>query len=338
MCRSRFPLATIAVLALALQCAAPVRSVRPCDELTIGSAATGETPPADPQRIAQLIAELNAEDFSTRQSAHEALVKIGEPALPLLHAAARSDSAEVRFRADAIIRELQHRALLAGFRRMGQTDDERIDLDEGMWLIARILDPLSRREELDRRLDELAAGVRKRLGEGVDPRTAPPREVVDAVVHVVFVDEGFTGNRADYDNPHNSSLAHVLEQKKGLPILLSHLVVSVGERLEVPLVGLQVPSRYMLKYDGAKAPKGQPADDIVIDAYGDGKILTLDELKALVPSFDPATHLAPSSRRATLTRMLRNLANDLQQAGRHEEAQQVERYLLLCDEAIPAAP
>jgi regulator of sirC expression with transglutaminase-like and TPR domain len=169
------------------------------------------------------------------------------------------------------------------------------------------------------------------LGKDVDPRTVPPRQAVEAILDVVFKEEGFTGARSDYDNPRNSSLAYVLEQKKGLPILLSHMVVSIGRRMDLPLVGLQVPSRYMLKYDGSQAPPGQPRDDVVVDAYGDGKILTLEELKTLVPTFDPATHLAPSGRRATLTRMLRNLVNDLQQAGRHDESRQVAEYLAICD-------
>jgi len=152
---------------------------------------------------------------------------------------------------------------------------------------------------------------------------------------VIFVEEGFTGNHTDYDNPLNSSLAYVLEQKKGLPILLSHVVVSVGARLEVPLVGLQVPGRYMLKYDGARAPPGRPGENLVIDAYGGGKVLTLDELKELIPGFDAELHLLPSSRRATIARMLRNLSNDLQQAGRHSEARDVDRYLALC---VPPTP
>lgn len=298
-------------------------------------AAGEERPAADPQLIARLVTQLDADEFSTRQSAHDRLTAIGTPALPRLLDAVETGSTEARYRADSIVREVQRRELLKGFRRITESDDQDIDLDEGMWLISRILDPLTKREPLEQQLDELASRVRRRLGEDVNLRRASPREVVDAIVHVVFVDGGFTGNHADYDNPLNSSLAYVLEQKKGLPILLSHVVVSVGERLDVPLVGLQIPGRYMLKYDGARAPPGQPQDDIVIDAYGDGKILSFDELKELVPTFDPMEDLAPSSRRATLARMLRNLYNDLKQSGRHAEAEQVEEYLELCAAVAP---
>jgi regulator of sirC expression with transglutaminase-like and TPR domain len=295
--------------------------------------APGDKSPAqaDEQQIARLIGQLDAEDFSTRQLAHEQLVEIGYPALPQLLAAAKSDSAEKRYRAGAIVEQVKRRSLEQGFRRLAKVPDEQIDLDEGMCLISQILEPSLDRRRIDERLDELAARVRKRLGEGVAPRAAPPREAVEALLHVLFVEEGFAGNRGDYDNPHNSSLAYVLEQKKGLPILLSHLVVSVGSRLDLPLVGLQMPSRYMLKYEGSRAPPDQPRDDIVIDAYGEGKILSLDEIKQLVPTFDPAVHLAPSGRLAALTRMLRNLHGDLLQAGRLDEARQVAQYLAICD-------
>ncbi|MEM7268417.1 MAG: transglutaminase family protein, partial [Pseudomonadota bacterium] len=36
----------------------------------------------------------------------------------------------------------------------------------------------------------------------------------------------------------------VLERKKGLPILLSEIAVAVAGRLDLPIVGLEIPGRY----------------------------------------------------------------------------------------------
>src|SRR5262249_4279930 len=154
--------------------------------------------------------------------------------------------------------------LSADFARFAiEEDDARLDLVEGMWLIARIGDPLVRRDELSRELDALAEAIRRELG-GVDPSVAEPKRVVEAIRRALFGEGGFGGGMVGR-SPDNSFLEHVLRNKRGLPILLSHVVVSVADRLRVPIVGLSMPMRYMVKYDGSRAPAGFAKDDIIFD-------------------------------------------------------------------------
>jgi hypothetical protein len=118
--------------------------------------------------------------------------------------------------------------------------------------------------------------------------------------------------------------------------MLSQVVLAVGRRLDVPLVGLQAPHRYMVKYDGSQAPEGQPRDDIIIiDCYGGGRIVSLAEVKQVVPRFDPEKHLAPSSHAATLTRILANLRFDLGRAKRFNDFAEVSHYYAILEEAAP---
>jgi hypothetical protein len=57
-------------------------------------------------RVHKLIAELDADEFATRQRATEALIKIGVPALAAVREAAKSGSAEVRSRAERVLKRL----------------------------------------------------------------------------------------------------------------------------------------------------------------------------------------------------------------------------------------
>lgn len=61
---------------------------------------------ANPIRIASLIKQLNSRDFFQRESAQGELIKIGSVAKTELETAAKSDSAEVRFRARGILKKL----------------------------------------------------------------------------------------------------------------------------------------------------------------------------------------------------------------------------------------
>ena len=292
----------------------------------------------DTAAIARLVNELDDDSFTIRETAYRKLLEIGLPALPELQAASNSESLEKRQRARQLAAGIQHRLLRAGFVELARQAEKDLDLEQGMWIISRMINPAVRRDDLSRQLDDLAERVRRRLGKEVNPRTADPAKVVDAVRHVLFTDLGFTGNREDYDNPKNSSLAHVLAGRKGLPILLSLVVVSVGKRLHAPFVGVGVPSRFMVKYDGSQAPEGFPKTDIVIDPFGGGTIMTNEALKMSIPAFDPEEHLAPYGNRETLARMLRNLISDFASAKQTAQADLAQEFLSLVESYEDGAP
>jgi regulator of sirC expression with transglutaminase-like and TPR domain len=261
-------------------------------------------------RVRQWIADLGHRRFVIRQTAYEQLVELGEPAFPQLERIAKTGSPEQRYRAREIIRFVHWRTLHSGLVALSKQKDDQLDLEEGMWLISLIVDPQVKREPLQRQLDEMARDLRARLGEEVDPARAEPQVVVDALVAVLKDKYQLAGAHSNYDHPDNSSLDRVLSKKKGLPILLSHIAVSVAERLKVPIVGIPLPGRYMIKYDGARAPAGSPKDDIIIDPFGDWQILTQEGILEVIPRFDPESDLVPSSRHEVIIRMLRNLASD----------------------------
>ncbi len=306
------------------------------------AAEPAKTPIATTDRIRQLITELDDGKFRIRAAAERELLRIGEPVLELLLAAARDGSIEVRVRARRIVHRIHHPRLARGFQKLAQqTDDAKFDLEEGMWLTSLIANPLLKRQDIDRQLDELAAAVRKRLADDSDtgnktpPKQLDPRKVVATFRQVLFVEKGFDGNRADYINPDNSLIDKVLETKKGLPILLSHVVVSVAQRLDLPIVGVQIPGRYMAKYHGPSAPKGFPQEDIVIDAFNGGRPISLTEIKKTIPGFNPQIHLKPSPKLLTLQRMLRNLHAHYIGVGEGQKASQVTIYLRILEAIKP---
>jgi regulator of sirC expression with transglutaminase-like and TPR domain len=147
---------------------------------------------------------------------------------------------------------------------------------------------------------------------------------MEAIRDELFVEQGFRGNRDNYHHPDNSSMARVLATRKGLPILLSHVVVSVGERLEVPIVGLGVPGVYMAKYDGARAPSGYPKDDVIINAF-EGRLMTVAQVREAHGALPPDA-LTPSPKKRTLVRMLTNLSHHYDAIGDPRLASQVIQY------------
>ena len=292
----------------------------------VAGAGGQDAPSLDPHNIARLVALLDAETFEVREQATRELLEVGLPVVEALDSYRNHPSAEVRGRVRLIVDSLTIGVRRRALSEFAMQRDEVLDLERGMWLIARILNPKVKQADLSRQLDAIAARVRKQLEKEPEPARMDPNKAVAALRQVLFVEEGFTGNVQDYENPDNSSLERVLATKKGLPILLSHVTIAVARRADIPIVGVPMSGRYIVKYDGRRAPAGFPQEDIFLHPFEGGRILTDKDLAAEFPG-QTAAMVEPDTKREVLMRMLRNLTNHLETRGKHEQLQQAGELL-----------
>lgn len=184
---------------------------------------------------------------------------------------------------------------------MSQPETE-LSLDEAALLIAAHAYPaLDLAAEL-RKIDALAEGC-----------FAP---TLDALVHHLFVDLEFGGNRRAYYDPRNSFLNDVVARRVGIPISLSVLAIVVGRRLGVPLVGIGLPGHFLLR--------DQVDHDVFVDPFDHGALLdragceqAFRRVQGADASFDPA-FLEPVGSFTILTRMLANLRAIFAAASDHQ--------------------
>jgi regulator of sirC expression with transglutaminase-like and TPR domain len=137
------------------------------------------------------------------------------------------------------------------------------------------------------------------LAEGCD------EDGLDAVRRHLFGRLGFRGNPDDYYDPANSYLDHVRATRRGIPISLSVLTMSVARRRGAELVGVGMPGHFLVR--SAVDP------DLFVDPYGGGALLAPDGARDLFHSLHgaeaafTAEMLAPVGAHAIVTRMLNNL-------------------------------
>lgn len=154
-------------------------------------------------------------------------------------------------------------------------------------------------------LDVVAGTVEGRLGAALDADAAR-----DALSEEVFVRQGFAGNASEYYDPRNSYLNEVIDRRRGIPITLAVVYLSVGRRLGMPVHGVNAPGHFLVRHG-----------ERVLDPFARGRAVTsetlLEQLRQMNVS-DPEAHLqrllsSPPDARAILVRMLGNLkANHLQ--------------------------
>lgn len=217
----------------------------------------------------------------------------------------------------------------ARFREFLARPEERLDLATGALLIALNEYPQLDLELYLGRLDALGRIARQRLVAARDPYQA-----IQALNRLLFQDEGFSPNTADYEDPRNSFLNEVMDRKLGIPISLSVVYLEVAARNRLPLRGVNFPGHFILRYDA-------PDEPIFVDPFHGGRILTRSDLRRLFAAHagndtEPdESHLCTVHPREILFRMLHNLKRIYSRAGDYAKLLWVTDLLMLRDPPVP---
>ena len=174
----------------------------------------------------------------------------------------------------------------------------RYELETGLFLINRVLNPELEIEPVHEALDNLAQRCRE-----IRVASMNPRENLLLLNRVLFHEAGFRGNTEEYDDPLNSCLEAVLKRRKGLPILLSSIYILVGQRLSIDLEPIALPGHFLVGSFKGSEP-------LYVDPFERGRFRNVGELRALLlrrnvsPEF---YHMVPAPVGEVLCRVCRNL-------------------------------
>jgi len=132
-----------------------------------------------------------------------------------------------------------------------------------------------------------------------------PTPTADGVARYLFGTLGFNGNRTAYYDWRNSCLDRVIATRVGIPISLSILMIEVGRRVGVPLVGVGMPAHFLVR--------AADDDNTFYDPFhgpdrldrGDARRLFEEVTSGQAPWRE--SHLDPTSNRDIVIRMLNNL-------------------------------
>jgi regulator of sirC expression with transglutaminase-like and TPR domain len=188
---------------------------------------------------------------------------------------------------------------LAEFAHVVSAAEPALDLAMGTLLIAGVEHPDLVPADSLAHLDRLAAAS------GV----AAERDPVNALHRLrefLFEEEGFAGNAEDYYDPRNSCLNDVLQRRLGIPITLSVVLMEVGRRVGLPIVGVGLPGHFIVRAEVDPEP-------VLLDPFDGGAVVTQERAAHLVACalgrdvpLGPQ-HFATVTKGQILTRMLMNL-------------------------------
>ncbi len=187
------------------------------------------------------------------------------------------------------------------FFSFANLDSDDVQLARGALLIAQSEYGELNIEEYLHQLDEMADVVRERIQE-----TTLPEQHITELNQYLFQEKGFTGNTDNYYGLGNNFLNFVLDKKTGIPITLGVVYIEVGRRAGLPLVGVNFPGHFLVRYQREHL-------DILLDVFENGSFMCEDALQAKLQETlgDSASlesnMLAEATDKEILARILRNL-------------------------------
>ncbi|WP_170157269.1 trypsin-like peptidase domain-containing protein [Roseimicrobium gellanilyticum] len=162
-------------------------------------------------------------------------------------------------------------------------------------------------------------------------------KAANRLVDYLFKENGFHGSRNDaIDDPSNSYLNEVLDDREGIPLTLSIVYLELARRLGLQDIhGVSLPGRFMVAYEesvpaeaesketpgkeaakkseAATPPARETKRQVYLDLFDGGKTLTSVEAEQLIVQSTGSEveerHREPATPRAMILRLLHNLTS-----------------------------
>jgi regulator of sirC expression with transglutaminase-like and TPR domain len=266
---------------------------------------------------AALVTLLADDDSSIYQLVRQRILSCGKEAIGWVRPHTLSSDPLLRRRAQEVVQHLARQEADNRFLSFCVSHGEDLDLEEGVWLLARTQYPDINVAAYQALFDSFAGDLRERLA---GART--PANTLRAINAYLFNELGFVGNQEHYYDPENSYMNRVVDRRTGNPISLGTLYWLLGRRLRLPIVGIGMPGHFLCRYQAS-------TEAVFIDAFNRGKLLNRAEC---VRYLQQSAHgfresfLAPISPGRALLRMCANLHQIYSQLELREEEARFQRY------------
>ena len=276
--------------------------------------------PAFTNQVRKLVRPLLHRD-SLETSEIDELVNMGNPTPQAL----RDHAMDLEKKAKEIKRlagEVRERLVIEELAKSLRIEEQgSVDLLRSALLIARLDNENFDLDSYLEKADLLATKIEKSF-----TKSSTQEEKLLILVKQLFGEMGFHGSTLDYHHRSNSYMNEVIDDREGLPITLSILLIELANRLDLPVSGLGLPGHFMAIYKedppGKKSGK-RKSRELLIDSFG-GKIVSREEASRITGVTLDEEDFEPVSNRDIITRMLRNL---IQSAEREEDSVARLRYV-----------
>jgi len=276
------------------------------------------------KEIESLIYLLDDPDPEVQTGVQKRFKEIGEHAVPLLDQY-RSETVRnsEKESISEIIYQITFNNVLDEFSDiLEQGVSNRRQLEYALLTLSKFGNPTLRIQEYQKKLDKLSSQIGSEIA-----YTPSVTEKMQILLQYVFRELRFRGDSSDYHHPDNAYLDRVIDRRKGLPIMLSTVVMFLGRRLNLPFYGVNMPIHFMLMYKTHN-------QDILIDPFDGGTIVTYNQCCYFLKKngIEPRPeHLEKADESDILVRCIRNLKHSYTKNGHDQRVDGLQKILQIAE-------
>jgi regulator of sirC expression with transglutaminase-like and TPR domain len=273
-----------------------------------------------------LINLLDEPDEAAFQVIREQVLLQGMEAVkPLERALENTFSSVVQERIHGIIRKLQQDSLYFEFLNWLTIGSS--DLLQGFILVTKTQYPELDAKKIIITIEQLKVDIWIELNENLTAL-----ENIKVLNHILFDIHHFDGNRSDMLAPQNNYINSLLETKKGSPLSLGMLFIILGQKLGLPLYGVNLPQHFILAYLTEPGIENPTEDDVLfyINPFNKGAVFTRREIELFVGQMKikpDRSFFAPCSNPDIIQRLINNLIFSYNRSGNTEKIEDLENLL-----------
>jgi regulator of sirC expression with transglutaminase-like and TPR domain len=282
----------------------------------------------DRSELNAMISLLEDNDMEIIKAVTESLLSRGTVIVPELERAwEMAPDEKLQERIENLIQTIQFNSVKEDLKRWVQTGSENIL--EGAFYIARFNFPDIKFKIIDDYIEKIKMDVWLEINNNLTAL-----EKIRIINYIIYDLHKFSRNQTDFYSPQNSYINQVIDAKKGNPISLAIIYLSVAWKLGLPIYGVNLPKNFILAFKDESAGRNtaDESGDILfyINPYNKGAVLGRKEIDYFITQqqLEPLqTYFIPCSNRDIIIRLINNLMISYEKSANVKKIDQLKILL-----------
>jgi regulator of sirC expression with transglutaminase-like and TPR domain len=233
------------------------------------------------------------------------------------------------------IEDLVHRLQFENLKReLGQWSKfGHHDLMQGTLLVSRFQYPDLKEDEVIKKIGQYSQDVWLELNQNLTGL-----EKVKVINHILFDTHKLAGNLANVNSADNFFINSLLDSKKGSPLLLGIVYISIAQSLRIPIYGVDLPRHFVLAYTDEimLEPRDVPEGEVLfyINPFNKGAVFTKNEIDLFIKQLKlehKDSYFLPCDNKTIIRRMMNELIYIYEQSGNPGKKDEMTELLEMID-------
>ena len=276
------------------------------------------------KELEALISLLEDPDNQVFDNVSNRLIELGEEVVPPLEKRWEITlKPDLQERIENVIRKIQTNTLKRGMDSW--KSDGGTDLLFGAYLVARFQYPELQYELLNDKIEKIKKDIWLELNNDLTAL-----EKVKVINYFLYDIHRFDKSLKKAHSPQLYLLNHVIDTKKGSPVMLGLIYAELARRLNLPIYGVNLPRNFVLCYYDSEYHEDPNNILFYINPSDKGTVLGLKELKHFLRHLkieEKEFYFTPCSGTDVIERLIINLQYAYQKSGQPEKAQALKNLL-----------